>query len=239
MWNQVYNPFGNATVSTHRRRHSRRHAAGADRDQQGQGAHRRDHRAGRWPISSRSSSSRCRPTCRSAPRCSASSPASSRSAGSSSTSSSCTGSRSRPAASRLLQRAIGGVTNDRRLQTPADRVFVRRVLRGRVGLRHAGRRHRRGPDRARLLAARRLRPVADRQHRAGRLWRARHADPGPRHRHRLRSVHSRRDGRPAVAVLLADRAVLGGLGVRRLEGHEGSLARDPRHRRCPSRSRNS
>ena len=58
----------------------------------------------------------------------------------------------------------------------ADRLLLRRVLRGRVGLRHAGRRDRRDPDRARLLAARGLRPVADRQHGAGRLRRARHAD---------------------------------------------------------------
>ena len=46
-----------------------------------------------------------------------------------------------------------------------------------------------------------------------------------------RSVPARRDGRPAVAVLLADRAVLADLGVRRLEGHEGHLAGDSRHRR--------
>ena len=113
----------------------------------------------------------------------------------------------------------------------ADRLLLRRVLRGRLRLRHAGRHHRRRADRARLLAAGGLRPVADRQHRAGRLWRARHADPGPRLGHRARSLHSRRDGRPAIAVLLADRAVLGGVGVRRLEGHEGRLAGDPRHRR--------
>ena len=72
--------------------------------------------------------------------------------------------------------------------TAADRVLVRRLLRRRVRLRHAGRDHRRGPDRARLLAAGGLRPVADRQHRARRLWRARHADPGPRVRHRPRSL---------------------------------------------------
>ena len=103
----------------------------------------------------------------------------------------------------------------------ADRVLLRRLLRGRVRLRHAGRRHRRDPDRARLLAARRLRPLADRQHGAGRLRRARHADRGPRQRHRHRSVSPRRDGRTAIAVLLADRAVLADLGLRRLEGHEG------------------
>ena len=39
----------------------------------------------------------------------------------------------------------------------ADRVLLRRVLRGRGGLRHAGGRHRRDPDRPRLLAARRRR----------------------------------------------------------------------------------
>ena len=114
--------------------------------------------------------------------------------------------------------------------TAADRVLVRRVLRGRVRLRHAGGDHRRGPDRARLLAARGLRPVADRQHRAGRLWRARHADPGPRLGHRPRSLYSRRDGRPAIAGVLADRAVLGGVGVRRLEGHEGRVAGHSGHR---------
>ena len=40
----------------------------------------------------------------------------------------------------LLKRAVGGVTEDRRLQLLADRVFVRRVLRRRLGLRYAGRR---------------------------------------------------------------------------------------------------
>ena len=113
----------------------------------------------------------------------------------------------------------------------ADRVFVRRVLRGRVGLRHAGGDHRRDPDRAWLLAARRFRPVADRQYRAGRLWRARYPDPGPGFGDRSRSLHPGCDGRTAVAGFLADRAVLGGMGVRGLEGHEGSLAGHPGHRR--------
>jgi lactate permease len=40
----------------------------------------------------------------------------------------------------------------------ADRLLVRRLLRGRLGLRHAGRRDRRDADRPRLLAARGLRP---------------------------------------------------------------------------------
>ena len=99
--------------------------------------------------------------------------------------------------------------------------------------------HRRDPDRPRLLAARGVRPVADRQYRAGRLWRARHADPGPCLGHRPRSLYPRRDGRPAVAVLLADRAVLGGVGLRRPEGHEGGLARHPGHRCFVRRSRSS
>src|SRR6266852_866495 len=114
---------------------------------------------------------------------------------------------------------------------PAHRLLVRRLLRGRLGLRHAGRGHRRDPHRPRLLAARRLRPLAHRQHRAGRLWRARHADRRPRQRHRLRSLHPRRDGRAAIAVLLADRAVLADLGLRRLPRHDPDLAGDPGLRR--------
>ena len=56
---------------------------------------------------------------------------------------------------------------------------------------------------------------------------------------RPRSVLARRDGRAAIAVLLADRAVLADLGLRRLERHDGHLARDPGHAACRSRSRNS
>ena len=41
---------------------------------------------------------------------------------------------------------------------------------------------------------------------------------------------ARRHGRTAVADLLADRAVLGGVGVRRLERHEGGLAGHSGHR---------
>ena len=47
----------------------------------------------------------------------------------------------------------------------------------------------------------------------------------------LDPVPARRHGRPAIAVLLADRAVLADLGLRRLEGHDGHLAGDPGHRR--------
>ena len=44
-------------------------------------------------------------------------------------------------------------------------------------------------------------------------------------------LHARRDGRTAIAVLLADRAVLADLGVRRLARHDGDLAGDSGHRR--------
>ena len=56
---------------------------------------------------------------------------------------------------------------------PVDRLLLRRVFRGRRRLRHAGRSHRRDPDRPRLHAACGLRPVAHRQHGAGRLRGAR------------------------------------------------------------------
>ena len=117
------------------------------------------------------------------------------------------------------------------LATPADRLFLRRLLRGRVGLRHPGRGDGRDPDRPRLLAARRFGAVADRQHRPCGLWRARHANCRTCQRNRHRPLHSRRDGRAAIAVLLADRAVLADLGLRRLPGHDAGLARDPGLRR--------
>ena len=50
-------------------------------------------------------------------------------------------------------------------------------------------------------------------------------------RHRARSLPARRHGRAAIAVLLADRAVLADLGVRRLARHDGDLAGDPGVRR--------
>ena len=47
----------------------------------------------------------------------------------------------------------------------------------------------------------------------------------------LDPYHARRDGRPAIAVLLADRAVLGDLGVCGLARHDGDLAGHSGHRR--------
>ena len=58
-------------------------------------------------------------------------------------------------------------------------------------------------------------------------------------RHRHRSVPARRDGRPATAVLLADRAVLAGLGLRGLARHDGRSGRRSSSPASRSRSRNS
>jgi lactate permease len=106
-------------------------------------------------------------------------------------------------------------------------VFIRCVLRGRLRFRHAGRRHRGNPDGPWLLATGGRRPVVDRQHGAGRLRGARHADPGAGVRDRPRSLHIGGNGRAAAAVLLAHRAVLADLGVSLLSRHARDLARDP------------
>ena len=162
-----------------RRRYSGRHAAGPDRQQQGQGAYRGDHRADRRQSWSRFSSSPCRPAWRCARPCSVRRPASSRSAGSCSTSSSCTGSRSRRARSRCCRTAIGGVTQDRRLQLLLIAFSFGAFFEGAAGF---------GTPVAVTgailiglgfspLAASGL--VADRQYGAGRLRRARHADRRP------------------------------------------------------------
>jgi lactate permease len=68
----------------------------------------------------------------------------------------------------LLKRAVGGVTEDRRLQLLLIAFSFGAFFEGL------------GPDRPWFLAARRFRPVAHRQYRAGCLWRTWHADPGPR-----------------------------------------------------------
>src|SRR5262249_43396623 len=96
------------------------------------------------------------------------------------------------------------------------------------GLWHAGRGHRGDPDRPWFLAARSLRPVADRQYRTGRLRRARHPDRGPFQRYRDRPVPPWRDGRTSVAIFLLDRAVLADLGLCRLPRHVGGMAGSPR-----------
>ncbi len=113
----------------------------------------------------------------------------------------------------------------------ADRLLVRCVLRGRLGLRHAGRGDRRNPDRAWLLAAGGLGPVADRQYRTCRLRRARHTDRGACLGHRARSLSAGRHGGAPAAVLLADRAVLADLDLRRPARNAADLAGDPGVRR--------
>ncbi len=131
---------------------------------------------------------------------------------------------------RLVQGAAGFDRPHHGGSTPAaaaDRVQLRRVLRGCRRVRHAGGGDRRDPDRPRLLAARRLRPLADRQYRARSLWRARLTDHRARSGDRPRSAASLVDGRAPTAVLLPPCAVLADLGIRRLAWHEGDLARDP------------
>ena len=116
----------------------------------------------------------------------------------------------------VLQHSIAGHHQRPPAAAAAHRLLLRRVLRGRGRLRHAGGGHGRDPDRARLLAARGLglsliantAPVA-----FGAL-----GTPiiAPAAGHRARPADAQRDGRPAAAVLLVDRAVLADLGLRRL-----------------------
>ena len=94
---------------------------------------------------------------------------------------------------------------DQRRSAPAasvHRLLARRVLRRCGRVRHAGRRHGGHADRPRLLAARRIGPVAHRQYGAGRLRRARHARHRARGRHRARPPRAERHDRAAAAVLL-------------------------------------
>ncbi len=113
----------------------------------------------------------------------------------------------------------------------ADRVRVRRLLRGRGGVRHTRGGDRRDPDRAGLLASGGVRAVADREYGAGRLRRAGHADHHARQGHRPGRDGAVGHGRTAAAVLFGARAVLADLGVLRLEGSQGNLASHPGHRR--------
>ena len=82
-----------------------------------------------------------------------------------------------------------------------------------------------------LLAAARRRAGADRQHVAGGLRRAGHADHDAGRRDRARRDEAERDGRPAAAVLLADRAGLAGVDDGRLARRARRLAGDPGQRR--------
>ena len=140
---------------------------------------------------------------------------------------------------KILQDSIAGITAGPAPATAADRLLLRRLLRGRGRLRHAGGGDRGHPDRAGLLAAGRLGPVADRQHRAGGLRRAGHAGHHAGQGARLRPDGAVGDDRPAAAVLLAAGAVLADLGLRRAQGDVGDLAGHPGDRARASRSRSS
>src|ERR1022692_2777588 len=87
----------------------------------------------------------------------------------------------------------------------------------------------RHPHRPRLLAARRVGAFADRQHRAGCLWRARYADHRPAERHGPGPEYAVGDGRAPAAILFDTGAVLADLGVCRLQAHARNLAGDPGH----------
>ena len=100
--------------------------------------------------------------------------------------------------------------------TAADRILLRRIFRGRLGLRHAGGGDRGNPHGARFLTSGGLRSVPDRQHSPGRLRRVGCANSGTRFRHRARSLCARRHGRTPIAVLLCHCAVLVDWGLRRL-----------------------
>jgi L-lactate permease len=78
---------------------------------------------------------------------------------------------------KVLQDSISGITDDRRLQLLLDRLLLRRLLRRSGRFRHSGRRDRSNPDRSRVLAARSLGTVSDREYGAGGIWRARLARP--------------------------------------------------------------
>src|SRR6478752_7186427 len=106
----------------------------------------------------------------------------------------------------------------------ANCVLVRRVLRGGVGLRHPGRRHRSNLDRPGVFPTCGVRSLAYRQHRARCVWRTRYTDRRSCECHRPRSFSLGRDGWSAVAVLLTDRSILVDLGVRGIPRHEGCVA---------------
>ena len=130
----------------------------------------------------------------------------------------------------VLQRSIRDISDDRRLQLLFIAFCFGAFFEGAAGFGTPVAVTRRHADRARLLAARRLRPLADRQHRPGGLRRARHAGDRARRRHRARSPRAQRHDRPPAALLLGHRPDLADLGLRRLPPHARSLPGPPRRR---------
>ena len=118
----------------------------------------------------------------------------------------------------VVKHSVAAISPDRRMQALLIAFSLRHVRRRRRRLRHAGGHLGRAADRPRLLAALRRRTGADGQHVAGGLRRPGHADhhagQGLRASTRWRCQP---DGRPAIAVLLADHARVAG-------GHDVGLA---------------
>ena len=108
--------------------------------------------------------------------------------------------------------------------TAADRVQLRRFLRGRGRIRHSGSGHRRTAHRAGLPAAAGFGPVADRQHRACGLRRAGYSDHRAGRSHRFQRNHPGSHGRTHPAGVLSPRSLLADLGLRGLFRNAGDLA---------------
>ena len=239
VWSQVYDPFNSMFLSTLAAALSGGGAAGAA-GLSCQGAHGRGARPGqrlagrdrrlrnagaRWPG--------CRP-------CTARHSACCRSAGSCSTSSSCYQLTERERArSRSCRTASPDITDDRRLQLLLVAFCFGAFFEGAAGFGTPVAVTRGDPDRPGLHAAGRLRPVADRQYRAGGFGALGTPVDRAGRRDRARPAGAERHGRAAAAVLLADRAVLADLGLRRLPRDDGGLAGDPGRRRDASPSRSS
>jgi hypothetical protein len=129
----------------------------------------------------------------------------------------------------LLQRAIGGVTTDRRLQLLLIAFSFGAFFEGASGF---------GTPVAITgavliglgfspLAASGLSLIANT---APVAYGALGTPIQGRIRHRIRSIYSRGDGWTPVAAVLADRPVLGDLGLRRMARHDAGVAGDPGHR---------
>ena len=132
----------------------------------------------------------------------------------------------------IVKASVVALSPDRRIQALLDRVLLRRVHRRGGRIRHAGRDLGRALDRRRLPAAVCRRARADRQHGAGRVRRAGHADHHAGQSHRPARDAALGDGRAAAAALLADRAGLDGLhdvGLARLARRVAGGARLRRH----------
>src|SRR3954467_5181316 len=136
----------------------------------------------------------------------------------------------------VLQRSI-----PERKRRPASAVAVHRLLtrgflRRSCRIRHTGGRDRVNAARSRLLTARRLRPVPDRQHGAGGLWRPRLTRDRARCRFGARPPGPELHDWAPTPLLLAAGSLLVDLGVRWLSQDARSVARGPRRwpLLCPS-----